>query len=67
MFRVSRIGAHLVGAGIIAVVALGLWVVEVRGHGLTEPWIVGALLLLVVATGAGIVGDSGRNELDGSR
>ena len=67
LLHASRIGARLVSAGMVAVVALGLWLVELRGHAVTEPWIVAALLLLVLATTAGIVAGSVRNKLGGSR
>lgn len=56
LLRMSRIGAVLVSIGTVTVVGFGLWMIELRGHSIREPWIVAAVVLLALATAAGIAG-----------
>ncbi len=56
LLHVSRIGAVLASIGAVTVLGFGLWMIELRGHRVGEPWIITALVLLALATTAGIAG-----------
>jgi uncharacterized membrane protein len=56
LLAVARTGALFVAIGAVLVLAFGLWLVDLRGHSLGEPWIAGALTLFVLALVLGALG-----------
>lgn len=52
----ARTGALLVMAGSAGVLVFGLWLVDLRARSLSEGWLAGSLLLLVVALALGAAG-----------
>ncbi len=56
LLGVARIGVLLIAVGAVLVLAFGLWLVDLRGHGLGEAWIVGALALFALALVLGALG-----------
>ena len=56
LLKLCRIGALMVAGATVTVLGFGLWLVDLQGRRLTDEWIWWAILLLVVATAAGIVG-----------
>lgn len=56
LLRLCRIGALMVATATVAVLGFGLWLVDLQGRRLSDGWIWWAILLLVVATVAGIAG-----------
>ena len=54
--EVGRIGVPLVGAGSVAVLGFGLWLVDLGGFGYGDGWITAALSLFVVALLLGAAG-----------
>ena len=52
--RISRVAALLWNVGGIAVLVFGVWLaLDVDGYEITDGWILGAVVLWIVATGAG--------------
>jgi uncharacterized membrane protein len=56
LLKLCRIGALMVAGATLAVLGFGLWLVDLQGRRLSDGWIAWAILLLLVATAAGIVG-----------
>lgn len=56
LLSVSRIGAMLVGAGALLVLAFGLWLIHLAGLRTSTGWISWAFVLYVVAMALGGVG-----------
>jgi len=56
LLGLCRIAALMVAVATVVVLGFGLWLVELQGRRLTDSWILWAIMLLVVATAAGIAG-----------
>jgi uncharacterized membrane protein len=56
LLRLSRIGAALVGAGMLLVLLFGLWLVHLGGWGYGAGWVDAALALFVLAAVLGGLG-----------
>jgi len=56
----TRVAVAAISAGVLLTIVFGLWLVDVRGYGYGEFWVVASLVLWVYANAAGGVG--GRRE-----
>jgi uncharacterized membrane protein len=56
LLGLARVAVLLVGLGAAVVLAFGLWLVDLSGHSLREPWLVAALSLFAVALILGAAG-----------
>ncbi len=62
LLRLTRWGVSGVSVGVLMTLAFGLWLVNIVGYGWGDAWIVGALVLWVVATALGSIGGSRDKE-----
>jgi uncharacterized membrane protein len=56
LLGLARVAVLLVGLGAVVVLAFGLWLVDLSGHSLSEPWLVAALALFAAALALGAAG-----------
>ncbi|MBD0328967.1 MAG: DUF2269 family protein [Thermoleophilia bacterium] len=56
LLGLARWGALLVAGGTLVVVAFGVWLVGLTGHGFAEPWVVASPVLLTAALALGAAG-----------
>jgi uncharacterized membrane protein len=56
LLGLARVAVLLVGLGAAVVLAFGLWLVDLSGHSLGEPWLVAALALFAAALALGAAG-----------
>lgn len=56
LLEAGRRGVALLGLGAALILGFGLWLVDLRGHSLSEAWIVASLALFVLAAVLGALG-----------